>query len=91
MLTEQDELLSLLDRNLDQNFAEHPRGQGGIRRQALDWERTADTDDLLASLQPSSGEVGGGQGEDPMTGRATQLDFILCAEYVRDTAFCFFL
>lgn len=82
MLTEQDELLSLLDRNLDKNFdsADHPRGQGGIRREALDWERKADTDDLLASLQPSSVEVGGEQGEGVITRRATRLEFILCAE-----------
>lgn len=80
VLTEQDELLSLLDRNLDDNFAEHPRGQGGIRREALDWERTADTDDLLASLHPSSAGVGGGQGEEVTSRRSTRLEFILCAE-----------
>lgn len=84
MLTEQDELLSLLDRNLDDNFAEHPRGQGGIRREALDWERKADTDDLLASLQPSSASagVGGGEGEGEgaIARRSTRLEFILCAE-----------
>lgn len=83
VLTEQDELLSLLDRNLDKNFAEHPRGQGGIRREALDWERTADTDDLLVSLQPSaSTEVEGGEGEREggIAQRSTRLEFILCAE-----------
>lgn len=87
VLTEQDELLSLLDRNLDKNFAEHPRGEGGIRREALDWERTADTDDLLASLLPSS--VDGGHegveaevegGVEAIDRRSTRLEFILCAE-----------
>lgn len=91
VLTEQDELLSLLDRNLDKNFAEHqhPRGEGGIRREALDWERTADTDGLLASLWPSSVdggdggggvEVEGGEGKGAIARRSTRLEFILCAE-----------
>lgn len=83
VLTEQDELLSLLDRNLDSNFAGHPRGEGGIRREALDWEREADTDGLLASLERSGaaapgeaeGESGAGVGRRP-----TRLDFVLCAE-----------
>ncbi len=91
VLTEQDELLSLLDRNLAKNFADHPRGEGGIRKEALDWERKADTDALLASLRPSSsageelvpgGGVGhdGGEGESAIARRSTQLEFILCAE-----------
>lgn len=46
VLTEQDELLSLLDRNLAKNF---PQDEG-IRKMALDWERPADTDAILASL-----------------------------------------
>eukprot|EP00903_Cladosiphon_okamuranus_P013178 g12291.t1 len=84
VLTEQDELLSLLDRNLDRNFdfADHPRGRGGIRRAALDWERKADTDELLASLRPSSEGLGGGQGEGAIARRATRLEFILCADCV---------
>lgn len=91
VLTEQDELLSLLDRNLDKNFADHPRGEGGIRKKALDWERKADTDALLASLRGASssargelvegGGVGdGGEGEGANARRSTQLEFILCAE-----------
>ncbi|CAM9424455.1 unnamed protein product [Ectocarpus fasciculatus] len=85
VLTEQDELLSLLDGNLDSNFAGHPRGEGGIRREALDWEREADTDGLLASLERSGaaapgeaeGESGAGVGR-----RSTRLDFVLCADCV---------
>ncbi|CAN0032057.1 unnamed protein product [Ectocarpus sp. 13 AM-2016] len=84
VLTEQDELLSLLDRNLDGNFAGHPRGEGGIRREALDWEREADTDGLLASLERFGTAPGKAEGE---TGagvrkRSTRLDFVLCADCV---------
>lgn len=67
VLTEQDELLSLLGRNLADNF-KGDRG-GGIRYAALDWERKADTDDILASLEPrataqpkGSSSGGGGDG-----------------------------
>ncbi|CBJ30547.1 conserved unknown protein [Ectocarpus siliculosus] len=84
VLTEQDELLSLLDRNLDGNFAGHPRGEGGIRREALDWEREADTDGLLASLERSGTAPGEAEGE-PGAGvrrRSTRLDFVLCADCV---------
>ena len=49
VLTEQDELLSLLGRNLEDNF-KGERGEG-IRYAALDWERKVDTDDILASLK----------------------------------------
>lgn len=49
VLTEQDELLSLLDRNLANNFPQDK----GIRQMALDWERCADTDAILASLVAS--------------------------------------
>lgn len=104
VLTEQDELLSLLDRNLDTNFfsasaevnmkmkmKKKPQGskgeECGIRRAALDWERAEDTDELLASLQPSSAvsasidekiEEGGEGAVAPR--RSTRLDFVLCAE-----------
>lgn len=53
VLTEQDELLSLLEENLKVNFP----GDDGIRWAALDWEREDDTDALLASFrnqQPTS-------------------------------------
>lgn len=53
VLTEQDELLSLLERNLDTNFQEGGRREG-IRQEALDWERKEDTDRILASLQPKA-------------------------------------
>ncbi|CAB1118621.1 unnamed protein product [Ectocarpus sp. CCAP 1310/34] len=79
-----DELLSLLDRNLDGNFAGHPRGEGGIRREALDWEREADTDGLLASMERSGTVPGEAEGE-PGAGvrrRSTRLDFVLCADCV---------
>lgn len=56
ILTEQDELLSLLDRNLTSNFEGHDEG---IRWAALDWEREVDTDGILASLP---GRVEGGVG-----------------------------
>lgn len=49
ILTEQDEMLSLLDRNIASNFG----GYGdGIKRAALDWERPSDVDSILASLNP---------------------------------------
>ncbi|CAM9870625.1 unnamed protein product [Scytosiphon promiscuus] len=54
VLTEQDELLTLLDRNLDKNFADHPRDDGGIRRAALDWDRKEDTDAVLSCLPPEN-------------------------------------
>lgn len=79
VLTEQDELLSLLDRNLDKNFADHSRGDGGIRRAALDWDRKEDTDGLLACLRPSETEAQGGEGRAEFR-RSTRLEFILCAE-----------
>lgn len=47
VLTEQDELLSLLKGNLAANFA----GDDGIRYAALDWERAEDTDAILSSLR----------------------------------------
>lgn len=52
-LTEQDEMLSLLDRNIASNFGEHGTG---IRRGALDWERPSDVDSILASLNPAQKE-----------------------------------
>lgn len=86
VLTEQDELLSLLDRNLADNFK---GGLGeGIRHAALDWERKEDTDEILASLNPyaaaqpgrscSSDNISeeGAAGQRP----PTRLDFVLCAE-----------
>lgn len=51
VLTEQDELLSLLDRNLAKNF---DGDREGIRHAALDWERKEDTDCILTSLQPTT-------------------------------------
>ena len=64
ILTEQDELLSLLDRNIASNFFQDlgsagdagTGAAGSIRRAALDWERTADADGILASLNPSPDE-----------------------------------
>ncbi|CAM9451075.1 unnamed protein product [Choristocarpus tenellus] len=49
VLTEQDELLSLMQRNIDANFF----GDKEIRCKTLDWGRAADTDDLLDSLVPT--------------------------------------
>lgn len=49
ILTEQDEMLSLLDRNIASNFGGHG---DGIRRAALDWERPSDVETILASLNP---------------------------------------
>lgn len=80
VLTEQDELLSLLDRNLDKNFADHPRDESGIRRAALDWERKEDTDGLLSSLRPSETKAQEAEGEGAVSRRWTRLEFILCAE-----------
>lgn len=47
VLTEQDELLSLLERNVTQNFP----GDDGILCARLDWERSQDTQELLALLR----------------------------------------
>lgn len=50
VLTEQDELISLLEQNLKVNFP----GDDGIRWTALDWERKADAEGLLASCGPDA-------------------------------------
>eukprot|EP00904_Undaria_pinnatifida_P005892 jgi/Undpi1/2432/HiC_scaffold_13.g05813.m1 len=88
VLTEQDELLSLLDRNLADNF-KGVLGEG-IRYAALDWERKEDTDEILASLNPyaaaqpgrscSSDNISeeGAAGQRP----PTRQDFVLCADCV---------
>lgn len=47
ILTEQDELLGLLERNLSLNFP----GDDSIRSAALDWERPEDTSNLLQLLE----------------------------------------
>lgn len=53
VLTEQDELLSLLGENLTTNFP----GDDRIRSAALDWERVDDTNNLLASLRCLQGQA----------------------------------
>lgn len=68
VLTEQDELLSLLDRNLANNFPQDK----GIRKMALDWERRADTDAILASLLASKDCSSSSVGADVRGSAATE-------------------